>query len=617
VEENRIMTITRRLRLIPTALLGLTLSATALAQVSAEEAARLGRDLTPVGAERAGNASGSIPAWQPNAFGPSQLNMTHARLEQLRQELVKEIDDLITNPEAIKDFMGVAQIISDAQPGSRAEIVSSMRESLTQNASLKRDIDGVLQGRGKNIDSILSGLSSGSTKFTDFADDIIAVMQAFRGSNRNAFSALKSAFDIGAVLSLLAEITDPKASAAASELLMRYMPDNVKDFLNFKLPDGYNVDPLRPLYVITRDNLDQHRDKLTDGHLAMFATYPTYKMVVYPSVRNAFFPQEIYDATRENATRASLSGTDNVSGARLGFPFPIPQSGAEVIWNHKMKFRGSAVQRYNNQAIVRPDGSFSISKLVEDVKFVYANLKEPAPEDNRMIVYYLSETLSPPRVAGQITLVHEQIGPGATARNAWLFSPGLGRVNRAPDVGYDNPAIGSDGEQFYDQVDVFNGALDRYNWRLIGKKEMLIPYNSWVLNSPTFKYADLIRPGHMNQDLTRYELHRVWVVEATLRQGQRHQLAKRVFYVDEDSWSIAAVDGYDNRGQLWKFQEAHLLTLPFIPTVSGIPEVIYDLQTKRYFITTMTNEDPISDFETDFDARQFTPAALQRRARTR
>src|SRR3546814_8403406 len=67
--------------------------------------------------------------------------------------------------------------------------------------------------------------------------------------------------------------------------------------------------------------------------------------------------------------RASLNGTDDVQGAELGFPFPIPKSGAEPIWNHKLEFRGSAVRRYNNQAIVKPDGSYKISKLIEDVKF--------------------------------------------------------------------------------------------------------------------------------------------------------------------------------------------------------------------------------------------------------
>ncbi len=371
-----------------------------------------------------------------------------------------------------------------------------------------------------------------------------------------------------------------------------------------------------PLFIITKDNMSQYADKLTEGHKAMFAKYPGYKMIVYPTLRTAFFPPEIEQATIKNASTAVLKGTDEVEGAVLGFPFPIPKSGAEVLWNHKMRFRGSAVRRFNNHAIVKLDGSYKISKLIEDVKFKYANLEEPN-HGTKILLYYLSEVLSPPRVAGQLLLVHETSGAGGSGRDAWIYNPGLGRVNRAPDVGYDNPYIGTDGEQFNDQVDMFNGALDRYDWKLVGKKEMFIAYNSFLINAPLIKYKDIIRPGHINQNLSRYELHRVWIVEATLRPGLRHQFKKRRFYVDEDSWAVAVVDCYDNRDQLWKVQEAQLLTVPFVPTVTGIPEIIYDLQSGRYFVTALQNEDRISDFKIKLEDKDFAPNGLTRRAQSR
>ena len=372
----------------------------------------------------------------------------------------------------------------------------------------------------------------------------------------------------------------------------------------------------KPQFIITKDNLAKYADHLTAGQKAMFAKYPDYKMIVYPSLRTAFFPDAINQATIKNATSASLKGTDDVEGAVLGFPFPIPKTGAEVIWNHKMRYRGSAVRRYNNQAIVKPDGSYQITKLVEDVKFKYSNLKE-SNAGTKILLYYLSEVLSPPRVAGQLILVHESSGAGGSGRDAWIYNPGLGRVNRAPDVGYDNPYIGTDGEQFNDQVDVFNGALDRYDWKLVGKKDIYIPYNSFLINAPLIKYKDIIRPGHINQNLARYEMHRVWVVDATLKPGLRHQFKRRTFYVDEDGWAIAAVDDYDNRDQLWKVQEAQLLTVPFVPTISGIPEIIYDLQSGRYFVTALTNEDKITDFKIDFKDDYFSPSNLAHKSQTK
>ena len=597
-------------------------NATAGAAAPPDQAARLGKDLTEVGAERVGNKDGSIPAYiGKSAFAPDMLKITRAQLEDLRRRLIKDIQAMIGDPAITADLLTQAQAIMDAEPAKARQVLAVVKAMLASDASLKADFDKALARRGgKSIDGLLGQVEAGKLKLPQLKDDIVAVITELKKSGGEAFmSRMVASFDIGRVLQIVNIVDDPRTRVQANALLMKYMPSYVKGFLQYKVPGQKDMlDSIKPLYVITQANLKEHESKLSESHKALFKTYPDYKMIVFPSYRNAFFPDEILEATVANATAATLTGTDEIKGAKLGFPFPIPQSGAEPMWNHKLKFRGSAVKRFNNQAIVKPDGTYKISKLVEDVKFKYANLKEPAEvQSGGLFAYYLQEVLEPPRVAGQVILVHETAGNPGLTRNAWIYSPGPARVNRAPDVGYDNPSIGSDGEQFNDQIDVFNGALDRFDWKLVGKREILIPYNSWMLNSPTFKYKDVIRPGHVNQDLARYELHRVWVVEATLRAGQRHRFGKRRFYLDEDSWAIAIVDCYDNRGELWKVQEAHLLTIPFIPTVSGIPETIYDLQSKRYFVTTMTNEDAISDFEVMYDDARFTPAALQKKARSK
>lgn len=391
---------------------------------------------------------------------------------------------------------------------------------------------------------------------------------------------------------------------------------NKPDELESRFKKAAGAEYQTPILEITKANMAQYASKLTEGHKALFNKYPSYKMKIYKSVRSAFFPKEVEAATKLNATSASLTGTDEVKGAKLGFPFPIPKTGAEVIWNHKLKYRGTSVKRFNNQAIVKPDGSISITKLVEDVKFKYANLKEPN-WDGKVYTMYMSESVAPASKAGQIVLAQETSDLSTGGRTAYIYSPGTARVTRAPEVGYDNPALNTDNEQYNDQIDVFNGALDRYNWKLLGKKEMYIAYNSLQINSPKLKYKDILKPFHVNPDYSRYELHRVWVVEATLKAGLRHNFAKRTFYVDEDSWAIAVVDNYDSRGQIWKVQEAHLLSLPFIPTVTGIPELIYDLQSNRYFATTLTNEDPVSDFEATYDDKYFEPANLKRKAKNK
>ncbi len=381
----------------------------------------------------------------------------------------------------------------------------------------------------------------------------------------------------------------------------------------------YSEDPVldvqQPLLTISKANLAQYADKLTAGHKKLLSTYDSYKMKVYPSARDVTWPEEIFKATAENAVKCEISGTDILDNCKLGFPFPIPKTGAEPVWNHKLKWRGNEVRRVNNQIIVQPSGQFQLTKIVEDVVFSYANNANPVPltKSSGEFLKYLSETTSPPRLAGTFILVHEKAGTGAEGRSAWLYTPALRRIRRAPTVCCDNPYEGTDGHQFYDQVDMFNGVLERYNWKLLGKKEMYIGYHANKLGGPSVKYKDMATAKHLNSDLPRYELHRVWVVEGEIKPGTSHTFKKRVMYIDEDSWNIMAVDDYDNRDQLYQFQEGHYVIQPGIQAGSTVPEVIYHFTSGRYFITAMANEDVPNDFTVRFSQDYFTSAAVQKR----
>ena len=68
-------------------------------------------------------------------------------------------------------------------------------------------------------------------------------------------------------------------------------------------------------------------------------------------------------------------------------------------------------------------------------------------------------------------------------------------------------------------------------------------------------YADLLKPGHLNQDFARYELHAFgWSMP---RSGRHlHIYSRRTFTIDEDSWNVLLIDKYDGRGALWRFSGA-------------------------------------------------------------
>ncbi len=231
---------------------------------------------------------------------------------------------------------------------------------------------------------------------------------------------------------------------------------------------------------------------------------------------------------------------------------------------------------------------------------------------------FLQIIREPARLAGTILLVHETMNQVEETRRAWLYNSGSRRVRRAPNVGYDNPATASDGLRTNDQLDMFNGAMDRYSWKLVGKKEIYIPYNAYRIHSPELKYTDIIKPRHINMDLTRYEKHRVWIVEASIREGTSHLFQERTFYVDEDSWQIALVDNYDRRGELWRVQEGHQIQVfdpKYYVTQAIVAHTIYDLQNSRYITLALSNEDDEYtqiDDEIENPRNYFNPRSISR-----
>lgn len=378
-------------------------------------------------------------------------------------------------------------------------------------------------------------------------------------------------------------------------------------------PDPFAAD--QPLYTITAQNLAEHEAQLTAGHVALLRAYPDYKLIVYPSRRSASVPQKVYDATKQYATSAHLTGDGNgFAGALLGTPFPIPQNGVEVLWNHLARYRGQAAVRTIAQAAPLPNGTYSLVQFEDEYLFNYARpditMEELANQNT--LVFFKQTVLAPPRLAGSILLVHETLDQVKEKRRAWVYNAGRRRVTRAPDVAYDNPGTAADGQRTSDQFDMFNGAPDRYDWKLVGKKELLVPYNSYKLHSDQVKYSDVLKPKHINQDLARYELHRVWVVEATLKPGTSHLYARRTFYVDEDSWQLLAADHYDSRGQLWRVSEAHCINYYEVPTFWSTLEVHTDLQSGRYLAVGLDNENKMYDFSLKRTPAQYTPESLRR-----
>ena len=383
------------------------------------------------------------------------------------------------------------------------------------------------------------------------------------------------------------------------------------------LPNNFLESPYKddqPEFVITAQNYQQYKDNLTPGQVALFERYPeTFKMPVYKTERSVGFPQSVYDQVKATAGQGKLvNGGDGISGFAHGsFAFPIPKSGAEVVWNHNTRYRLN-IHRWYMQAMPQTNGSFTLIKMEEEVGYPEQMSDVDASTMPNTLLFFKQRVNAPARLAGNVLLVHDSLDQLKEPRMAWVYNAGQRRVRRAPQVAYDGPGTASDGMRTSDNFSMYNGAPDRYDWKLVGKKEIYIPYNSGKLTEPGVKYDDVLQAGHINPDFTRFELHRVWEVQGNVKDGQRHIYAQRNFFVDEDSWMISLADHYDGRGTLWRVGEGHIgfNYQQKIPAYSI--ETLYDLLAGRYIALGMyTEENSAPQYDFDPSYNQFTPAALR------
>ena len=344
----------------------------------------------------------------------------------------------------------------------------------------------------------------------------------------------------------------------------------------------------KPRLVITGKDAAAHAERLTAGTRELLKRHATMRLDVYPTHRTVAFPQRILDNTVKNATGAKTAeGGLALENVLPGYPFPIPRTGHEAMWNHLLRYSGLGYDgsRYENWNV----DSAGVATLAVAADAFWAwpiyDPKKTGPIAGTDPYWFNKLYYSgPARRNGEALLIIDSVNPLKQPRRAWQYLPGQRRVRLAPDLGHDTPNPGAAGAATYDDVSVFNGALDRYDWKLVGKKEMYVPYSNYRLTYHR-KAADITTPNHINPDLVRWELHRVWVVEATLKPEKRHIYGKRVFYLDEDSWTALASDQYDARGQLFRSSFAFQSQSYDVQAPFGDTFAIYDFHSGAYNVS--------------------------------
>lgn len=376
---------------------------------------------------------------------------------------------------------------------------------------------------------------------------------------------------------------------------------------------GY-VDPYaddKPTVRITAENMAQYADKLDQSQAELLKRNPGYYLDIYPTHRPMALPQAVYEATARNATACKIlkDGLAVDPACRGGLPFPIPKSGFEVMWDFLLNYQPSIKLSDYGGWVVDTSGTPFMATAQNgytERSYYLGNLRS----DPQLFYFNYSNSTYPARSKGEIVGYSDFLDPLSYPRKAFHYDPGQRRVKAAPSFSYDTPIGNIGGVMLYDELFMFSGAMDRFDFKLVGKKEMYIPYDSYKQEWQC-RGAKLLAAKTMNPACERWELHRVWVVEATLKSGMRHAYGKRTFYVDEDGYAAGMSDSFDHSGKLYRGEFLYPSQIYDVPFMYAGETAVYDFVKGNFTAQSVLNDNGWLDFHSKpLDERDMSPDAL-------
>ena len=380
-------------------------------------------------------------------------------------------------------------------------------------------------------------------------------------------------------------------------------------------PDPFAKDAV--LFTIDHSNAAQYKNKLSAGHLALINKYPDdYHLQVYPSRRSVSYPASIREQTlKYNGQARVVDDGAGVAGIVRGVPFPQPENGEQAMWNMRLSYKGGGYRGYYTSALTASNGAYDVGVSQHEIEYMYGDERTSLETFDNVKARAVMYTLRPAKDAGNMYLYHFLLNSRDEERRNWDYNAGKRRVKRSSMISHDQPMSGSDGIHIWDQGDMWLGPITDFNWTLIGKQEMYIPYNAYTLHSGDTELDSMIKPRHINQDLARYELHRVWIVEANRKEGGSHFYKRRRYFIDEDSWRVMLAEHYDDAGEVHRFTEAHHINYYEARVFYTTLDTYYKLDTDRYYLRHVDNQYSPFDFSFSQNASYYSPGRLKMKAK--
>ncbi len=410
---------------------------------------------------------------------------------------------------------------------------------------------------------------------------MIASLLALAAAPARAGIAAEEAKQLGTILTAVGA----ERAASADRSIPAYDGGLTSPPPAYRPGSGSRPDPFaeeKPILIIDGRSVAAHEPRLSEGVKALLRRHADFRLDVFPTHRTVAFPPFVTENTVRQSTAAhTTNGGLSLAGVRAAYPFPIPKTGYEAMWNHLLRFQGVCTAKRIFAWIVESSGRRTLGSAAQVIEsYPYWDERSPLSETYfRFRIRYDA----PARRAGEGFMLVDPIDYVERGRRSWQYLPGQRRVRLAPSLAYDTPNAATSGAQTFDDALLFNGMMDRFEFTLVGKRELYVPYNAWraVYQSTP---EQLLGARFLSPDAVRWELHRVWVVDARLRPGKRHVYSRRVFYLDEDSWAALLSDQYDARGELYRVGVTLMAPSYDVPAPFADPFLHYDLATGAYAI---------------------------------
>jgi len=364
------------------------------------------------------------------------------------------------------------------------------------------------------------------------------------------------------------------------------------------LPAGFTpegpkrwVDPYageKPVLTITAENMAQYEDKLLGSAKEMFKRYPkTFRIDVYPTHRSVWVPDWVNENSIKNASTAKvLPDGYGLAGAFGGTPFPVPKSGIEVWWNNEVRYKGAYHQNNVNTWTVDATGRKSLNAAyISDLYFPNFDPeigREKFLAGDNLYYKVYTDYSAPASRVGEVSLYWTWYDQARYPAKGWAYTPGTRRVRTTPDLFYDTPCPGYNGGITMDDIQMTYGPQDRFEWKLVGKKEVYVPYNNYTQQFVT-QSSHTLTPNHPHPDDIRWELHRMWVIEGAPKKGVRHIYSKKVVYVDEDMGN-SQMETYDQGGKMFRAGWSTMVELYDIGVPYALGNFFFDFSTGSYWM---------------------------------